>query len=110
MDHWDSGTNDWVRNQRINYTYDENLNQIEAIYYSQSDSEPGGWISQLRFVYSYDAEGNRTGVVYYYWDSQSNNWVNNSRFLYTYDGNGNQIDFTTGIHRTIAGWLPRVKP
>jgi len=93
MDHWDSGTNDWVRNQRINYTYDENLNQIEAIYYSQSDSEPGGWISQLRFVYSYDAEGNRTGVVYYYWDSQSNNWVNNSRFLYTYDGNGNQIDF-----------------
>jgi len=93
LDHWDSGTNDWVRNQRINYTYDENLNQTEAIYYSQSDSEAGGWISQLRFVYSYDTEGNRTMVVHYYWDSQSNSWVNNSRFTYTYDGNGNQIDF-----------------
>ena len=57
---WDIENSDWVRNQRINYTYDENLNQTEGTYYYQSESETLGWVGNWRFVYSYDGDGNRT--------------------------------------------------
>ncbi|KPL13657.1 MAG: hypothetical protein AMS26_13590 [Bacteroides sp. SM23_62] len=93
IDQWDSETNDWVRNQRIEYMYDENLNQTEGICYYQPDLETNDWIAYWRFVYAYDAEGKRTEIFYYYWDPQANRWVNNSRSFYTYDGYGNRTNF-----------------
>ena len=90
IDQWDSDINDWVRNQRLDYSYDENLNQTEGICYYQPDAQTNDWIAYWRFVSAFDGDGNRTEIYYYYWDPQSNDWIRNSRHFYTYDGYGNR--------------------
>ena len=52
IDQWGTESNDWMLNQRINYTYDENLNQQEGICYYQPDPETNNWIAYWRSAYS----------------------------------------------------------
>ena len=115
---WDQSTRTLLEYLTIEYTYDENGNQLSDLqcyssgecmkwvytYDAQGrvlsailrskDQSSEVWKERTKWVYTYDEQGNLLSFIGYFWISDINAWIVNFKYEYTYDENGNRLSMT----------------
>lgn len=77
--------------QRIEYTYDNNNNLKEEVWYSKSFFDDDTLDPSNRYVYAYNENGSLRCVTGYIWNNSD--WDYDGKTEYDYDGNGNCTEY-----------------
>ena len=86
--HFDTNTNNMVRDSLFEWSYDENNNKtLEAIYHYDTSSQK--MIGDHKEKWSYNSSNNLTTDVIYRWDTVNNAWTNYFQCDYIYDSINN---------------------
>ena len=75
---------------KIEYTYDNDGNQILKIVYVWN-TESQSFVPSQKEEYTYDNDGNQILKIVYVWNTESQSFVPSQKEEYTYDNDGNQI-------------------
>jgi len=81
---WNSSTNMWIKNSRIEYQYDSNNNQTWTTFFWNSSTDM--WVENRKYEFLYTDNRNQTWITSY-WDSSINGWMQSKKFEYQYDDN-----------------------
>ncbi len=102
---WDEITNQWIKDWKIEWSYDANENMTQGIDYEWNGSL-NLWAATYKGAYTYDTNGNMTQSIGYNWNESLSLWAATSKGEYTYDTNGNMtqnIDYDWD--ETTSQWL-----
>ncbi|MDP3916232.1 MAG: T9SS type A sorting domain-containing protein [Bacteroidota bacterium] len=84
---WDEFTNQWVIDEKVEFTYDDKWN-VTLERYSEWNGASSQWILDSKYESTYDAKGNMTQQIEYNLN-EINQFLADEKSIYSYDANGN---------------------
>jgi hypothetical protein len=86
--YWNTSTQSFVPNYKVESSYDANGNQTLRINYSWN-TVIQSFVPDSKIEYTFDTNGNQTLEIGYSWNIDTQSFVPNSKYESTYDANGN---------------------
>jgi len=80
--------NNWVNDNKMNYSYDSKWNLIE----SQTFDWDTTWINIGKYIYTYSQQNRLDESIYSYWDKPNNIWKLSYKKNYSYNTDGILIE------------------
>lgn len=90
----------WTNNMRVNYTYDEKGNEIEAIT-QRWDKNFKDWVNARLKTVSYKGR-KREEILFQEWKRPTNEWYNIMKYLITYNDKGEEYSVTINLFNGVT--------
>lgn len=97
---WNKETKKWTNYLRVNYTYDEHGNEVEAIT-QQWDPAFNNWLNAELKTTTYKGR-KKEEILFQQWKKPTNEWFNVMKYLLKYNDKGKENSITISLFNGIT--------